>query len=383
LGSEKVLVTGGAGFIGSHLVDTLLERGHAVRVFDNLDPQVHGAGAQGPPTYLSREAEFIQGDVRDAEALDAALGGVEVVFHQAAAVGVGQSMYDIHRYTNINVLGTAALLELLISRHRDHVRKLLVASSMSIYGEGKYVSPESGLPILVGLRGREQMQAGQWEHLAPGGNWLLRPAPCDETKPLQPTSIYAINKRDQEEMALVIGREYGIPTVALRYFNVYGPRQALSNPYTGVGAIFSSRLLNGKGPLIFEDGRQTRDLTHVRDIARANTLAMERDESNGHAINIGTGLATSVLQVAELLRKRLHPGRGDDPALAPKIVGKFRAGDIRHCFADISKARRLLGFKPEILFERGVDDLIEWVRSQTAEDRTQKAYEELVERRLV
>lgn len=379
----KVLVTGGAGFIGSYIVDALLERGYAVRVFDNLWPQVHGERAGAPPDYLSKDAEFILGDVRDPEALDRALTGVDAVFHEAAAVGVAQSMYAICDYTSINTQGTANLLELVVNRHRDHIRKLIVASSMSIYGEGKYVDPQTGQPVPATLRTSAQLERGQWEILVPGSDRAARPVPCDETKPLEPTSIYAINKRDQEEMVLAIGRAYGIPAVALRYYNVYGPRQALSNPYTGIAAIFSSCYLNNKGPVIFEDGLQSRDFTHVTDIARANVLALERSEADYEAINVGTGVPTTVLQVARMLLERMHPGRADDPALQPRIVGRFRAGDIRHCYGDISKARRLLGYEPQVAYADGLAGLIDWVSRQQAIDRTETALRELTERKLV
>lgn len=378
-----ILVTGGAGFIGSHIVDELLARGWRVRVFDNLDPQVHGDRAGAPPDYLSPEAEFVRGDVRDVEALDRALTGVDAVFHEAAAVGVAQSMYAIRAYTETNTMGTANLLELIVNKHRDHIRKLVVASSMSIYGEGKYVDPASGAAVMPPQRTPGQLERAEWEMRVPGTPRVARPAPCDEAKPLEPTSIYAINKRDQEEMVLAVGRAYGIPAVALRYFNVYGPRQALSNPYTGIAAIFSGCYLNNKGPLIFEDGLQSRDFIHVTDIARANILALERDEANDEAINIGTGVPTTVAQVARLLLERLHPGREADPALQPKIVGRFRAGDIRHCYADISKARRLLGFEPRVAYADGLAGLIEWVKLQQSVDRTDAAMAELTERKLV
>ncbi|HOE97120.1 MAG TPA: NAD-dependent epimerase/dehydratase family protein [Candidatus Sumerlaeota bacterium] len=381
--AQHVLVTGGAGFIGSHIVDALLERGHRVRVLDSLDPQVHGPGADGPPAYLNPAVEFVRGDVRDADALDRALDGIEVVFHQAAAVGVAQSMYAIRAYTDTNVMGTATLLELIVGRHRDHVRKMVVASSMSIYGEGKYLDPETNEPVRIVLRDIPQMEAGQWEPVVPGTHRPATPVPCDELKPLMPTSVYAVNKRDQEEMVLTTGLAYGIPAVALRYFNVYGPRQALSNPYTGVAAIFSSALMNGRGPLVFEDGRQSRDFIHVRDIARANVLAMDSDAADYQAINIGTGRPTSILQVARLLLERLHPDRRDDPQLQPRIVGKYRAGDIRHCYADIARARALLGFEPSITYEQGLDELIEWVRTQRPEDKSEQAYRELADRKLV
>ena len=379
----RILVTGGAGFIGSHIVDALLERGHELRVFDSLDPQVHGDLGGVPPAYLSRDAEFVPGDIRDSAALDRELEGIDVVYHQAAAVGVAQSMYAIRAYTEVNTLGAANLLELLIGRHRDRIRKVIVASSMSIYGEGRYVDPESGAAVVPAPRRTADMTAGRWEPLVPGTARPARAAACDELKPLEPTSIYAINKRDHEEMVLAVGRAYGIPAVALRYFNVYGPRQALGNPYTGVGAIFSTAYLNGRAPLIFEDGLQARDFTHVLDIARANVLALERPEADGHAINIGTGRATSVLDLALMIRDRLHPVRRDDPALAPRIAGRFRAGDIRHCYADITRARALLGYEPATAFEQGLGDLVEWVRRQHAEDRSEQALRELDARRLV
>lgn len=383
MGLGKILVTGGAGFIGSHIVDALLERGFAVRVFDNLDPQVHGARGEKAPEYLSPEAEFVFGDVRDVAALDRALEGIEAVFHEAAAVGVAQSMYAIRDYTETNTMGTANLLDLIVNRRRGQIRKLIVASSMSIYGEGKYVDPASGATVAPPQRSTRQLEAGQWEMRVPGTERNARPAPCDESKPLEPTSIYAINKRDQEEMVLTVGRAYGIPAVALRYFNVYGPRQALSNPYTGIAAIFSSCYLNNHGPLIFEDGLQSRDFIHVSDIARANVAALERSEADYEAINIGTGVPTTVAQVARLLLERLHPGRMNDAELQPRIVGRFRAGDIRHCYADIGKARRLLGFEPQVAYADGVADLIEWVKSQQAVDQTEKALRELAERKLV
>ena len=379
----SMLVTGGAGFVGSHLVDALVESGHRVRVFDNLDPQVHGDRAGRPPEHLNPDAEFIHGDVRDLEALDRALEGVEVVFHQAAAVGVAQSMYAIRAYTETNTLGTANLLELIAGRHRGRIRKMIVASSMSIYGEGRYVDPANGSFVIPAPRTAERLDRGLWEPLVPGADREAAPAPCDELKPLEPTSIYAINKRDPEEMFLTVGRAYGVPAVALRYFNVYGPRQALSNPYTGVGAIFSAAYLNNKPPRVFEDGLQTRDFTHVRDIVRANLLALERPEADFEAINVGAGRPTSVLDLARRLLERLHPGRIDDPDLAPRVTGQYRAGDIRHCYADIGKARRLLGFEPSTTFDQGLGELIEWVRGRQVADDSERAFRELAERRLV
>ena len=355
--SERILVTGGAGFIGSHLVDALLKAGHQVRVFDNLDPQVHGGlQEQGLwPEYLSPDCERILGDVRDRDALNQALADVKVVYHQAAAVGVGQSMYEIERYVDVNTRGTAMLLDLL-ANVRHTVRKLIVASSMSIYGEGQYSCPEHG-DLYPRLRPEEQLAAHRWEMHCPACGRQAEPRPTDEEKPLHATSIYAITKKDQEEMCLMTGRAYKLPTVALRYFNVYGPRQALTNPYTGVAAIFSGRLLNKQPPVIFEDGLQSRDPTHVQDIVQANLLALEREEMNGAAYNVGTGRALTILDTARSLIHHLGS------TLAPEIVHKYRAGDIRHCFADISRIQAM-GYQPTVRFEEGMAELVEWVRSQ-------------------
>jgi dTDP-L-rhamnose 4-epimerase len=376
---EKILVTGGAGFIGSHLVDALVERGHQVRILDNLDPQVHGAERKAP-VYLNRSAEFVQGDVLDADTLWRCMKDVDVVFHEAARVGVGQSMYEIAEYTRVNVQGTALLLELLANRRSEHhIRKILVASSMSIYGEGTYCRA-SGEAVSPPLRPDAQLERGVWEMLDPETVEALRAAPTPETKPLRPTSVYAIGKRDQEEMVLAVGRAYRIPAVALRYFNVYGPRQALSNPYTGVAAIFSSRILNGHAPVIYEDGLQSRDFIHVSDVVRANLLAMERPEADYEMFNVGTGRARSILEIAQSLIKRLRPN-GD---LQPRVEKKFRSGDIRHCCADISKIRRALGFEPQVDFDtQGIEDLCAWAAEQKPEDKFEKAKEELGKRGLV
>src|SRR2546421_3882340 len=369
----KVLITGGAGFIGSHLADRLLADGHDVRALDNLDPQVHAEGER--PDYLDPEIELQVGDVRDHDAVRQALEGVDGVVHFAAAVGVGQSMYEIERYTSINAIGAAVLLEEAIER-RERIRKLLVASSMSIYGEGQYRNPQTGESGLApGVRPESQLAARNWDVLADDGT-PLEPEPTAETKLLRPTSIYAIGKRDHEEMVLAVGAAYGIPAVALRFFNVYGERQALSNPYTGVAAIFSSRLLNDRAPLVFEDGRQTRDFIDVRDITRCCALALRQDGADGRTVNVGTGVPTSVVAVAETIARGL--GKDVDPA----IVGKYRAGDIRHCYADTRLAEELLGFRAEIPFEAGMHDLLAWLEGQEAEDSVDAAREALVARGL-
>jgi dTDP-L-rhamnose 4-epimerase len=371
----RVLVTGGAGFIGSHLVDALLAAGHEVRILDALDPQVHGGlrerGAW--PDYLAEGCEKVLGDVRDRDLLCRALDEIEVVYHQAAAVGVGQSMYEIERYVDANTRATAVLLDVLANEpHR--VGKLIVASSMSIYGEGAYRCPEHGATYPQ-LRLESQLASRAWEMGCPICGQAAAPLPTGEDKPLYPTSIYAITKRDQEEMCLVVGRAYSIPTVALRYFNVYGPRQALSNPYTGVAAIFSGRLLNDQPPLIYEDGLQSRDFTHVRDIVQANMLALARDEMAYGVYNVGTGRPLTILDVAEALIEELGSTQ------RAEIAQQFRAGDIRHCYADINRIASF-GYRPSVRFEEGVAELTAWVRSQRAEDAFAQARQELDQRGL-
>src|SRR5262245_43792812 len=349
----KVLVTGGSGFIGSHTIDRLLEHGHQVRTLDALIPQVHGKNRTWP-SYLTRRAELVVGAVEDPVAVSQALEGIDSVIHLASAVGVGQSMYQIVDYCTTNVLGTATLLQVIIDRKRS-LKSLVVASSMSAYGEGRYITFDGQL-VNPQIRGEVQLIAGDWDLRDAAGN-LLQPTDTDEPKPLAPTSIYAINKKYQEEMCLCVGTAYGIPTTALRLFNVYGSRQALSNPYTGVAAIFCARLLNDRTPLIFEDGLQKRDFVHVRDVACAIACAAEKP-APGEAINLGSGTAMTVIEIAEILALEMRKN------IPPQITGMYRQGDIRHCFADIAKARCLLGWEPSTTFRQGVPELIEWVHSQ-------------------
>lgn len=370
----KVLVTGGAGFIGSYVCEALVQRGHDVRILDNLDPQVHGS-ARHWPSYLPGNVGKMLGDVRDRAVLGEALNDREAVIHLAAAVGVGQSMYEIERYSSVNVIGTAVLLEEIIKR-KTRVSKLLVASSMSVYGEGAYRAMD-GSRVAPVSRSLAQLSRGQWEMQDDSGHLLL-PMATREDKPLQPQSVYAINKRDQEEMCLSVGKAYGIPTIALRMFNVYGPRQALSNPYTGVVAIFSSRLLNRQPPLIFEDGRQLRDFVHVEDVAQAYVSALESgQEVDGLALNVGSGCSVSVLEIAQLLAEHM------DVAIAPLTTGRYRDGDVRHCFGDIGLIQQKLGWKPKWDFNEGVACLLRWLQEQKAEDKVSGAYLELERRGLV
>lgn len=371
----KVLVTGGAGFIGSHLVSALINRGYSVRILDALVDQVHGSDSDKAQTQRwPNGVEFIWGDVRDIDTWRSCLKGCDVVYHLAAEVGVGQSMYDIVRYMSANTMGTSNLLELLTSKEFT-IQKVIVASSMSIYGEGAYRIP-SGELVVPKMRSLEQLEQRKWELIDPDNNIELIPIPTSEDKPLQPTSVYAISKRDQEELCLSVGKAYNIPTVALRFFNTYGPGQALSNPYTGVAAIFCSRLLNHKHPLVFEDGNQSRDFVHVSDIVQGLLLALEREEANYQVFNIGSGQSCTVNDIAKSLAEALEVD------ITPHILNQYRQGDIRHCFSDISKARALLGYEPKMNFSEGVQELTEWVKSQTAVDLIDKAKAELDKRGL-
>ena len=368
--TTKVLITGGAGFIGSHLADELLAGGYDVRALDSLIPQVHPESAR--PDYLADDVDLIVGDVRDPDAVRKALNGCDAVVHLAARVGVGQSMYEIAGYTSVNCVGTAVLLEAIL----DHpVAKLVVASSMSVYGEGLYRSA-SGELTTAGERTRQQLEAADWELPGPDGE-PLRPEPTHETKAPSLASVYALSKFDQERMSLLFGSSYHIPTVALRFFNIYGSRQALSNPYTGVLAIFASRLLNGRPPQIFEDGNQRRDFVSVADISRAIRLSLEVGAADGEVVNVGSGRSVSVREVAEMLAAALGK-----PEIAPEVTGKYRVGDIRHCFSDISLARSLLGYEPQVELEDGLVDLAGWLEGQVAHDRFESMTEELASRGL-
>ncbi len=366
----RTLVTGGAGFIGSHLVPRLVERGDDVVVLDTLEPQVHG----GQQPELPDGVELIVGDVGDPDTADKALEGVDAVVHLAAAVGVGQSMYEIDKFVRHNTMGTATFLERMINR-AERPSRLVVASSMSIYGEGGYQCARHG-EFAPGPRPEEQLARGVWEVLCPVCGNESSTVPTREDKPIIPTSVYAITKRDHEELSLVVGAAYGIPTTALRFFNVYGPGQALSNPYTGVAAIFASRLLNGRAPTMFEDGDQSRDFIHVSDIVSGIMLALERDDAVGQAVNLGTGRATTVNDIGRIMAK----GLGVD--VEAERLGKFRAGDIRHCIADITRASELLGFAPTVTLEDGMTALIGWLEGQHAEDRVDDAARELAARGL-
>ena len=369
---QRILITGGAGFIGSHVAAELLEKGYSVRVLDNLAPQVHGPD-QKRPAYLDRDVELMVGDVRDPATVRRALKGIDAVYHFVAAVGVGQSMYEIVEYTSINNLGTAVLLEALIEKP---VERLVVASSMSIYGEGLYCAPDGTISTGV-ERTVEQLQRADWEIRNSKGE-VLTPVATPETKFPTLASVYALSKYDQERMCLMIARAYKFSAVALRFFNAYGRNQALSNPYTGVLAIFASRLLNGKPPVIYEDGKQIRDFISVLDIARACRLALETPRADGHVFNVATGRKMTVTECAQKMAAAL----GKDH-LQPEITGKYRVGDIRHCYADTTLASEILSFEPQMSIEAGMVDLAEWLCKQTAHDRMAEARQELTSRGLM
>lgn len=371
---SRVLITGGAGFVGSHLADELLRAGYRVRALDALVPQVHGE-ERARPDYLDPDVELLVGDVRDADAVRKALRDVDAVYHFAAMVGVGQSMYEVAHYTDVNNRGTAVLLQAMIENPSLRPQRLVVASSMSLYGEGLYRKADGTL-VSDASRGLDQLRRRDWNARAGDGD-PLTPIPTPETKPPSLSSVYALSKFDQERLCLLAGRAYDMPTVALRFFNIYGPRQALSNPYTGVLAIFASRLLNGNRPLIHEDGEQRRDFVSVYDVARACRLALEVPEAAGQVFNVGSGRNSSVREIAARVAEAL--GKTD---VLPEITGKYRVGDIRHCFADITSARQILGYEPQIDLEEGLRSLASWADGKQAHDRLVEAGAELAARGL-
>ena len=362
--TERVLVTGGAGLIGSHTVDALLAKGHKVRILDALRAPTHLGGRV--PDWVPDAAEFIRGDVSDRDTVDAALEGVDAVIHLAATVGFTS---DIGHYFRANTLGTATLLEAIRARPKG-VRRLVIASSVGIYGEGRYQSPE-GEVYDGALRAIGDLEAGRWELYGPGGV-LLSAVPTAEDKRPDPPNPYAISKLDQEHLALSFGRTEGVEVVALRYFLTYGPRQSPTNPYTGVIAIFANRIQNGLAPLVYEDGAQTRDFLHVRDAASATVIALEHPDAVGRALNVGTGVATPIAEVAERVATLL--GR---PELKPEVTGAYRALDIRHLVGDVSAMQRL-GWRAEVGFDEGLAEAVAWLQARgPAEDVSRHALDEL------
>jgi len=375
---KHILITGGAGFIGSHLVDAMLARGYRVTVLDSLSPQVHGDAemdADGWPVYLDARARRIKGDLLEDGVFEAALNGVTHLAHLAASVGVGQSMTNIVDYTRNNVMAAAVMLETLSQRPHT-VERIAVASSMSIYGEGDYVRPSTGAHVTTDIRPHAQLEARHWDLMVDGEP--LEPCPTPEEKLLQPNSIYAVNKRDHEEMFLSVGRALRIPTVALRLFNAYGSRPAPGKPHTGGAGAFISRLMNDQPPLVFEDGRQMRDFVHVQDVAEAFATVLDDDREIWDVFNVGSGAPVSINEIAGVLARLLGKN------IAPEVLNRYRVGDIRHCFGDISKIERTFGFTPRRSMDEGMEELISWVSHTRAPiDRSAESLEQLSRGRLV
>ena len=372
---RNVLVTGGAGYIGSHLVDGLVAGGYDVTVLDSLVPQVHRTGSW--PSYHNAKARYVRGDVRDREALQPLVLQSDAVVHFAAAVSVGQSMYEVDRYVDVNTRGTALLLDILVNQ-RHHVEKVIVASSIGVYGEGAYECQQCG-PQAPGLRPAEQLAARQWEQKCPRCGAMLRSVPTPETKALYRDSIYSMTKYHQEEMVLLIGKTYGIPAVAPRFFNVYGPRQSLSNPYAGVAAIFLSRLLNDRQPVVFEDGGQLRDFVSIHDVVRCLILMLENPGADFLPVNVGSGQTITILEIAKTLASLLGK------SIEPHVTNQGRTFDIRHNTADITLARERLGYNPTVSLAEGMAELIEWARTSPdgAVDMFDRALSELEQKGLL
>jgi len=367
---KNILLTGGVGFIGSHLAERLIEKGYRVRLYDNLNPQVYGPNAE-LPRYLRRNGiEFLKGEINDNVALRKAMKGINVIVHLAAETGVGQSMYEVGRYAKANIQGTAALLDIL-ANEKHQVEKIILASSRAVYGEGKYECERCGI-VYPSPREPGQIKNKDWELKCPYCKKDINALPTDEDSPLSPGSIYAITKQTQEQLISNFCKSFKMPFVILRYQNVYGPRQSLSNPYTGILSIFSTRIMNGEPPLIFEDGKESRDFVYIDDTIQATTLAIENKTLKEGIFNVGTGRRVSVLEVAKILLEKFNS------SLKPKIIEKGRIGDIRSCYADITKIKRVLGYKPKYDIRIGLTNFVDWVKSQpTFTDLSEKANEEL------
>jgi dTDP-L-rhamnose 4-epimerase len=365
----KILVTGGAGFIGSWLVESLIGAGHEVIALDNLSPQIHGALPQADvPCLKTGQVEFIRADVRDQSVMDSVLARVEAVVHLAAETGTGQSMYQIAHYYDVNQQATAAMFELIGTKHR-HIQRVILASSRSIYGEGAYKL--NNQIVVAAPRDATRLKAGQFEPVGPNGETIQLVATPEDISP-SPASVYAATKLANESLGKIFAEAYGTTVVALRFQNVYGERQSLRNPYTGILSIFSNRMRQNLPINIFEDGAESRDFVHVSDIVAAIGMALNKPLSGFHAINVGSGVATSVMNVAETLRELL----ASQSALS--VSGDFRAGDIRHGYADLTLAREVLGFEPSVTVSEGLTRFCKWVMTQPVlEDRSEKAMSEL------
>lgn len=369
---NKVLITGGAGFIGSFLTDRLIDKGYKVRILDNLEEQVH---QNKLPKYLNKKAEFIKGDVKDYKKLKDSLQGIDIVFHLAASVGVGQSNYEIKKYTDTNIGGMANLLDITIN-NKTKVKKIIMTASMTGYGEGYGKCKEHG-KVKPALRSEEQLKKGDWSLYCPSCKKTLDQIPTDENAYISNNSIYSLTKNVQETMLMLTGKMYNIPVVSFRCFNVYGPRQSLSNPYTGVTAIFVSRLKNNNAPIIYEDGLQSRDFISVHDVVTALEQSIENDKTNYQIFNLGSGIPTPIKQIAQILAKLLGK------KISPNTTGEYRVNDIRHCYADIAKIKKVLKWSPKVSLKEGLKELIEWSRNQEAVDTFDLAEKKMKEKKLI
>jgi len=347
---RRALVTGGAGLIGSHVADLLVDEGWKVRVLDNLEANTH---KRGKPVWINPATEFIEGDMRDREAITAALDGIDVVFHQAA---YGGYMPEIAKYVHVNSLGTAQMLEVIRERKLP-IQKVLVASSQAVYSEGAGLCPKHGL-VFPPVRPVEQLRNGDWEVHCPMCGAVTTSAPTPESAPVGGETVYGLTKVDQEKLVLLWGKQMGIPTVALRYSCTYGPRQSIFNPYTGVIAIFCTRLLNNLAPVLYEDGGQTRDFSFVEDIARANLLAAETDKLDGLPVNVGSGRGTPIREIAEQLCAALKID------IRPEMNGEFRPGEMRHLTSDITRIRTA-GYEADVDLTTGIGRYLDWIREQS------------------
>jgi dTDP-L-rhamnose 4-epimerase len=373
---KNILITGGAGFIGSRLCEKLFYQGNNITVLDNLSKQIHGDGESFLFKKIKDKCTFIKGDVRDKDDWFHAIKNQEIIIHLAAETGTGQSMYEIEKYNDVNVMGTAHMLELLADSNHS-IKKIIIASSRSIYGEGKYNCKTHGVQY-PSQRKEKDMEKGEFNPKCRICNLELDLLATDEESKIHPSSIYGINKQQQEQMVLLIGESIGIPSVAFRYQNVYGPGQSLSNPYTGILSIFSTRILNGNDLDIYEDGLESRDFVYIDDVVDATILGIEKDDANGEVFNVGSGVPTTVQEVAENLKTFYESD------IDISISGKFRIGDIRHNYADLTKIKNMLGFTPKYNFQKGISEFVSWVKTQEVmEDRYEQSVQKLKQKGLM
>ena len=367
---KKILITGGAGFIGSRLCEKLFDKGYNITVLDNLSTQIHGNGESFLFKRIKDKCTFIKGDVRNKEDWKAAIKGQEIIVHLAAETGTGQSMYEAEKYNDVNILGTANMLDLLANKNHQ-IEKMLIASSRAIYGEGKYLCSKHGV-IYPAQRNESDMGKGEFNPKCDSCNSQLQLVATDENSKIHPLSIYGITKQQQEQMVMTTGESLGIASVAFRYQNVYGPGQSLSNPYTGILSIFSTRILNGNDLDIYEDGEESRDFVYIDDVVDATILGIEKKEANGQVFNVGSGVTTTVREVAESLKKFYNSD------INISISGKYRLGDIRHNYADLTKIKEALGFSPKYDFQKGIFTFVNWVKTQEImEDKYEESIKEL------